>query len=91
MRKKIFQIVLIGPTSEYTKRIDNIGIKFKPKSLPSKLKTFLKQDSSLDVIVNNIFNFVSQEGETLLGSIKVRQFLKEIKKYKKMVVIFLFG
>ena len=68
MGAKISQLVLMGPTAEYTQKLQEYGIVFDDKDFYVKLKEFLNPSSS-----QSIFNLTVKPKLTLFGSIKINQ------------------
>ena len=71
LRKKVCQLILIGPTSEHVKTLQESGIQFNDNVLPPKLGTFLKDETS-------VFIYSTDPTQTFLGSIKVNQVMKNV-------------
>jgi hypothetical protein len=78
MREKVSQLVLIGPTSEHTRKLLEYGVKFDDNVLPATLKEFLKSSNR-----KSIFNFITAPEQTLLGSTEINQMIEDIDDYKK--------
>lgn len=67
MGEKISQIVLMGPTAEYTQKLQEYGVAFDDKDFHEKLEIFLSSDDL------SVLNLIVEPKLTLLGSIKVNQ------------------
>jgi ankyrin repeat protein len=73
-REKIAKLVLIGPTSEYSRKIRTLGITFK--KVPQELIDFLTSEKE-----KQIFNLIAPQ-DTKLSAIKVTQAL-DLPDYRK--------
>ncbi|WP_265023939.1 ankyrin repeat domain-containing protein [Wolbachia endosymbiont (group A) of Epagoge grotiana] len=73
-KQKISKLVLIGPTLEYRTKVKAFGIAFSED--PTELRSFLTSNDK------QIFNLISSHN-TILGSIKVYQTLKDMPQYQK--------
>jgi hypothetical protein len=74
-KEKIAKLVLIGPTSEYSKKIRTLGVTFK--ELPQELRNFLTFEKE-----KQIFNLIALQ-DTQLSAIKVNQALQDLPDYEK--------
>jgi hypothetical protein len=73
----VAQLVLIGPTSEYTRKLQETVMSFE--RLPAQLHDFL--NPPVPSAQEKIFNFITPVTATLLGSIKVNQALQASPSY----------
>lgn len=72
LSEKIAQLILIGPTSEYTRKLSSFNLEFLPDHLDAKINTFLNETD----IKRKIFHIVVDQKSILLGSIKFNHIIK---------------
>ena len=80
LQEKVCQLILIGPTCEHVKTLEKYEIEFNDNALPVALKRFLDLPQPEDE--TSVFNYITDPTQTILGSIKVNQVMKDISAYK---------
>jgi hypothetical protein len=79
LREIVCQLIIVGPTFEHVKTLQKYGIQFNYNVLPSALKKCLCLSQPADETL--VFNYVTDPKLTFLGSIKVKQLLKDVSAY----------
>jgi len=80
LQEKVCQLILIGPTSEHVKTLQEYGIQFNDNALPAALKKFLYLPQPENE--TSVLNYITDPTQTFLGSIKVNQMLNDMSAYK---------